>query len=194
MKKTIKIIGVLAFFGFLVFVAIKLLNAFGKSIMEDKPNGPFHSCESIIESKINNVWLTTYFADSSVVFSKNKKESFSIGEVWIEKNINSEIDYPELEGFDNILVVSFNYTTENDLHRFRLIPNPSVRLDEYVDFDKVEYPDDYPRLRFPINGIPDSLLIEVRERNTKDSLAWMTEKVVDTICFYNFSSLLNVHK
>lgn len=194
MKKTIKIIGVLAFFGFLVFVAIKLLNAFGKSIMEDKPNGPFHSCESIIESKINNVWLTTYFADSSVVFSKNKKESFSIGEVWIEKNINSEIDYPELEGFDNILVVSFNYTTENDLHRFRLIPNPSVRLDEYVDFDKVEYPDDYPRLRFPINGIPDSLLIEVRERNPKDSLAWMTEKVVDTICFYNFSSLLNVHK
>lgn len=194
MKKTFKIVWVLILVVFFVFVAIKLFDIWVKSIMEDKPNGPYHSSESIIESKINDVWMTTYFADSSFVFSKNKKESFSIGEVWIEKNQNSDRDYIELEGYENILIVNFNSISENDLHRFRFIPKPPVRLEEYSDFDIIEFPDSYPRIRFPINGTPDSILIEVIERNPRDSLAWLTEEVIDTIYFYNFKTLIKGQK
>lgn len=77
--------------------------------------------------------------------------------------------------FDNILNICFKSLTEKDLHKFRLIPFPS---NESVH---IEYTDGYPRIRFLLNGIKDTIKIEVIERNPTDSIAWATEKIIDTI-------------
>lgn len=59
-----------------------------------------------------------------------------------------------------------------------LLPR-SPRLFNENEF--VEHPDGYPRVRFLLYDINDTIRIEVIERNPNDRLAWSTEKIIDTI-------------
>jgi hypothetical protein len=159
-----------------IIVVVILISNWWQVVLEGKPNGPYHSSISIKEAKKDKVWIGTYFSDSEKYFSSDKTDSIELSEIWIEKNINNKEIYWAEADYKNILSIYFNRLTENDLHKFRLIPFKPLKLNEYV-----EHPDRSPRVRFLLNEIPDTIRIEIIERNPDDSLAWTTEKIIDTI-------------
>ena len=163
---------------FIILVGIKLISNWMRAVMDGKPNGPYLSTISIEESKKENVWIGTYYPDSRKYCSYDKTDSFELNEIWIEKNKNDrEFYWPEAD-YKYILSIYFKRLTENDLHKFRLIPLTPLKFNE---FEKVEHPDGYPRVRFLLNEIKDTIRIEVLERNPNDNLAWTTEKSINII-------------
>lgn len=163
-----------------VWSIFTLFSNWTTSIMQDKPTRAFHSTNSILESKKSKVWVETYTPTKQKYFSFDKLDSFSISETWMELNRNNHVGHPKHYNFDYILVVSFNTVTKNDLHKFKLIPYYDLEKDEIHEETN---PDGYPRIRFLLNVVPDTIKIEVIERNPKDSIYFMTEKVLDTITF-----------
>jgi hypothetical protein len=159
----------------IIIVGLKIISNWTKAIMEDKPIGPYHSSITIDQAKKDNVWIGTYLSDSAKFYSSDKSDAFVISEIWIEKNNNDKEIYLYESKFENILSIYFKSLTEKDLHKFRLIPFPSN------ESGHIENPDGYPRIRFLLNGINDTIKIEVLERNPTDSIAWTTKKIIDTI-------------
>jgi hypothetical protein len=146
--------------------------------MEGKPNGPYYSSTSILESKKDSVWLGTYLPNSKKHFSSDKSDSFDLDEIWIEKNRNDKKTHWSEADHEIILCIHFKKLTKKNLHKFRLI---SVTPEETNEFSQVEHPDGHPRVRFLLNERKDTIRIEIIERNPNDSLAWTTEKIIDTI-------------
>jgi hypothetical protein len=146
--------------------------------MHSKPHGSYISSASIEDAKSQKVFIGAYNLSDTTNYSANGQESYTIREVWIEKNTNNISYFPETSNFKNILTVFFKSLTENDLHEFRLLEK-----DDYGNklTSQREHPDGHPRIRYLMNDCPDTLSLEVIERNPDDSLAWLTEKVVDTL-------------
>lgn len=160
----------------MVFIAIFLIVSNGmKKVMHGKPKGPYYSSRNIKESRKSGVWNASYSSDRIYYQSSNGSDTYSFKEIWIERNTNNPKSYPIESTFDWILNLYFKKVTEKDLHEFRIIGT----------FDKQrEHPDGYPRVRFLLKDLKDTIRLEVIERNPKDSLAWLTEKVVDTVVIY----------
>jgi len=172
-RKTIYIFSTVLLIGFILF---NFISNFIKKAMETKPNGPYHSSSTIAEAKRDNVLLEVYRATKTKYFSGNGIQTYKLGEIWIERNMNNPKDY--LDNSDYILSMYFEYLTKDDLHEFRLLRNGPVRFDV---LQQTEYPDGNPRVRYLINEYDDTIKLEVIERNPLDSLAWLTEKAIDTI-------------
>lgn len=162
----------------IILLGIKLFSIWMIAVMEGKPDGPYYSSLTIDEAKKEQVWIATYLPESNKYYSYNKTDSFELAEIWIEKNKNDKEIYWSEADYELILNIHFKRLTEDELHKFRLIPLTPLKLNEY---EKIEHPDGYPRVRFLLNEIKDTIKIEVIERNPNDSLAWITEKSIDTI-------------
>ncbi len=169
----------------MIFISIyKFITYKLHQITSDKPSGPYHSSVSIRESKINHSFLFKYTPSKNIYYSSDRKSNYKINEVWIEKNMNDPLTYQDVCNYKFIVNVNFKYITKNNLHKFRLIKNNLKTFYDYSEAEKlIEYPDGYPRIRYLVNQIDDTIKLEVIERNPNDSLNWMTEKVVDTIRF-----------
>src|SRR5690554_6729681 len=120
----------------IILVGIKLISNWMRAVMDGKPNGSYLSTISIEESKKENVWIGTYYPDSKKYFSNDKTDSFELTEIWIEKNKNDKEIYWTEADYKYILSIYFKRLTENDLHKFRLIPLTPLKLNE---FEKVEH-------------------------------------------------------
>ena len=174
-KTGIYVFLIILIIGFSIVYGIK---SWMKSMMDSKPNGPYHSSVSIEESKKTNVLLSIYIPTKTKYYSENNLQSYKINEVWIEKSKIDTKEHWEESRYKYILNIYFKYMTDDDLHKFRFIRNEPKGLDM---FEQIEHPDGSPRIRFLLNNINDTLKLEVIERNPTDSLAWITEKVIDTI-------------
>ena len=146
--------------------------------MQDKPTGPFSSTNSITQSKESKVWVETYYPTKQKYDSFDESDSFSISDVWMEVNLNERTRHPNYYDSDYILLVYFNTITKKDLHKFKLIPYYDLENDETP---QEVSPDGYPRIRYLLNVVPDTIKLEVIERNPNDSTYFLTEKVIDTI-------------
>lgn len=158
------------------FIIYNFISNFIKKAMETKPNGPYHSSRTITEAKKENVLLAVFKTTKTKCFSENGHQTYKLGEVWVERNMNDPTEY--VDHSDYIFSVYFEYLTKDDLHKFRLIQPDSVI---YTEYQQIEYPDGWPRIRFLVDDFDDTIQLEVIERNPLDSLAWATEKVIDTI-------------
>ncbi|MDB3907895.1 hypothetical protein N9355_10545 [Crocinitomicaceae bacterium] len=174
-KKNILIIAIILA---TVFASIKLIADRTSNVLMDKPSGAYHSSTSIREAKKEKIWLKTYRPNRKVHYSSDKKDSIELEEIWIEKNKNDKRLFPVTANYENILCVHFKRLTNNNLHKFRLIETDPLELSE---IGKAEHPDGIDRVRFLINEVQDTIRIEILERNPTDSLAWTTEKTIDTI-------------
>jgi hypothetical protein len=150
-------------------------------VPHSKPTGSYISSDSIELAKRREVFVATYEKSDSVNYSSNGQESYTIGEVWMERNMNRAMDFPETSGYKNILTVYLNRLTKSDLHEFRLL---ECSENGFTLATQREHPDGYPRIRFLLHDEPDTLALEVIERNPEDSLAWLTEKIVDTLYLF----------
>jgi hypothetical protein len=178
MKRTLKIFLTITIISLVVIIGIKFFSNWTNDIMEDKPKGPYHSTKSIKEAKEESVWIATYLPEAHEYFSFNKLDSFSISEIWVEDNENQKEVNSAQSNYNSILNINFENLTKESLHKFRLVPYSNSYLNEYK---QVQYPDGYPRIRFLINKIQDTIRIEIIERNPSDSLNWMSEKIIDTL-------------
>jgi hypothetical protein len=173
--KNLLIVVVLILISMMIFCWI---SSFIHGVTHSKPLGSYISAVSIDDSKSQKVFIGTYSSTDPTNYSANGQESYTIGEVWIEKNMNNISDFPETSNFKNILTFLFNNLTVNDLHEFRLLEKDDYG---YKFTSQREHPDGHPRIRYLMNDYPDTLWLEVIERNPSDSLAWLTEKVIDTL-------------
>lgn len=162
----------------MLVVGIRFIFNWMTTASEGKLDGPYYSSLTIEEAKKQQVWLATYSPDSKRYFSYNKTDSIELAEVWVEKNNNDKQKYWMEADYEFILNIFFKRLTDNRLHKFRLITSKTFKLD---DFKNDEYPDGYHRVRFLITEIKDTINLLVLERNPEDSLAWLTEKSIDTI-------------
>lgn len=163
----------------LIVVIIFILNWLHNAV-NDKTRGIYDSFISISESKKAKVWISTYQPNAKKYYSSDKKDYFELKECWVETNNNDKEIYWEIADYNYILTLSFKKTTNDNLHKFRLI-NPPYKSLFNTNPEQTETPDGWPRIRFVLSEIKDTIQLEVAERNPKDSLNWMTKKIVDTI-------------
>jgi len=147
-------------------------------VTEDKPYGSYYSASSIEEAKKEKVWVSTYLPLRRTHYSSDKRDSIVLGDIWIEQSKKNKKYSPGQAGYKYILSAKFKRLTSRNLHKFRVIPRDPLELDDYR---KAAHPDGPQRVRFLMNEIKDTIWIEIIERNPNDSLAWRTEKIIDTI-------------
>lgn len=175
MSKKNKIILTVAIIIVVGLIVYRLISNSMEKIIDGKPYGSYYSSESIVQAKRDKVWIATFSPTRKKYFSSKKNNTYEINEVWVEINKNDAKIHLSESKYENILNVYFKYVTKEDLHEFRLI------TDAYSRLNQREHPDGHPRVRFLLNEIKDTIKLEVIERNPSDSLAWMTENVIDTI-------------
>lgn len=176
--KNIIIISAIALSLILIFqLAMDYMDAIGNS----KPSSrPLHSTSSLEEAKKENVFIAEYQAERRIHPSANGNDSYMIGQIWVERNRNYSKSYPKTRQSENILSVRFNSLTKKNLHKFRLLGNDKSNFEIST---QCKYPDVSQHILFLISNPPDTLFLEVIERNPKDSSAWLTQTVIDTLYF-----------
>lgn len=162
----------------LFIVAFNYLTNWTQSIMEDKPRENYISSKNIEQSKNEGYWVATFIENREKYNAEVEIDSLSINEVWIEENRISNNEISNSGQYDYILNLLFNSVTDENLHKFRLIQTP-----KFINYSnsEVEYPDAHPRIRYLLKYSLDTVKLEVLERNPNDTLAWLTEKAIDTI-------------
>lgn len=163
----------------IVLLGIRLIKSWTEEVMISKPKGSYVSSTSIEESKSNDVFLAVYTCEDFIRPSEHPQEIFSVKQGWLEKNNNDARLFPETSNFDYIFSVTFNRLAENNLHKFRLLKDDELLPTNHT----IEHPFGNHQIRFLVSGYTDTFHIEVIERNPKDSIAWLTQKVIDTLHF-----------
>lgn len=177
LKKNYLILGIVLVSGILFY---SWITSYMEKIAQSKPVGSYHSSPSIQISRKNQLFISSYNSTKKTYYSSNKNETYSFDQIWMEHNSNDTKIFPDVSNFKFILNIHMDSWSLNNLHEFKLLhqENFDGKLNGKIDHP---YEHDIPRIRYLLNDVSDTLKLEVYERNPTDSLAWLTEKIIDTV-------------